>query len=371
MRSDRIVSLDVFRGLTIALMILVNATGAGAAPYTVLAHSAWFGFTLADLVFPSFLFAMGNALAFVLSRPMTDRQFRKKIFERVVLLFLIGFLMYWYPFVHFTAEGTLAINPLADTRIMGVLQRTALTYGLAALFVRRCSVKQIVLIGLGLLIGYWGLLLWGAPEGFAFSKSANLGSRIDVLILGQSHLLTWDNGFEPEGLLGTLPATVNVLAGYLAGRLLQQAPDRCRAALLAAACGLALAAAGLIWSQWFPLSKKLWTGSFVLLTVGIDLIVLAALVLTFDVKKVVAGREFFSVFGMNPLALYLFSELLPPSAALLSPVLGGDPSYWIGVTIYQNLAPGPFGALLCAASYMLLCWVVGYGLYRRNLFVRL
>ena len=371
MRSDRIVSLDVFRGLTIALMILVNAAGAGSPPYTALAHSPWFGFTLADLVFPSFLFAMGNALAFVLCRPMTDRQFRKKIFERVVLLFLIGFLMYWYPFVHFTAEGTVAVNSLADTRIMGVLQRTALTYGFAAILVRRYSPKQIVLIGLGLLVGYWGLLLLGAPEGCAFSKSVNLGSRIDVLILGQSHLLTWDDGFEPEGLLGTLPATVNVLAGYLAGRLLQHTPDRCRTTLHASVCGLALIAAGLIWSQWFPLSKKLWTGSFVLLTVGIDLIVLAVLVLLFDVRKIVAGKKFFSVFGMNPLALYLFSELLPPSAALLSPLLGEDPSYWIGVTVYQHLAPGPFGALLCAASYMLLCWGVGYGLYRRNLFVRL
>ncbi|MDE2111129.1 MAG: DUF1624 domain-containing protein [Alphaproteobacteria bacterium] len=371
MQPARVLSLDVFRGLTICVMIIVNTMGAGATPYWFLVHADWIGFTLADLVFPSFLFVMGNALAFVLQKPMSERAFFAKIFRRSVILFLLGFLMYWYPFVHLNADLSFALNPISQTRIMGVLQRIALCYALAALCARYLNLKQIVFVSAVLLIGYWGLLLWGAPPGLAFSKAHNFGSMIDTLVLGPSHLWRWDDGFEPEGLLGTLPATVNVLAGFVVGRYLLQSSASDRKVFHTAFWGVILIVAGIVLDHWFPISKKLWTGSFVLLTTGLDLVLLSALIWLLDVKKITVGVGFFDIFGKNPLVIYLFSELLLPTLALLTVFTRVDPYQWIGVELFQRLAPGALGSLLCAVAYMLLCWGFGYVLYRKRIFIRL
>lgn len=364
MGKDRILSLDIFRGMTIALMIVVNTGGAGASPYPPLVHADWFGFTLADLVYPSFLFAMGNAMAIVLDRPMQTGPYFRKVAKRTIELFLLGYLMYWYPFVHYDAAGTLAFNPIATTRIMGVLQRIAVCYGLAAVIVRFVPVKRIAPVCLAILMAYWALLAFGAPPGLAYDKFGNLGMVIDRIVLGANHMLTWDEGFEPEGLLGCLPATVNVLGGYLIGRrLLRKTQNHLTPILVASAV---LIAAALVWNQWFPLSKKLWTGSFVLLTVGIDGIWLAALAAAYDLKKYRFAVKFFSTFGRHPLTIYLFSELLLPTLALTKPLFGTDPYAWVGIEIFQRLAPGPFGSLLCAVCFTLGCWLFGRLLLERK-----
>lgn len=353
MGKDRILSLDIFRGMTIVLMIVVNSAGPGAPPFPILVHPDWFGFTLADLVYPSFLFAMGNAMAIVLDRPMETGAYFRKIAKRTAVLFLLGYLMYWYPFVHYDASGALAINPIGTTRIMGVLQRIAVCYGLAAVVIRFVP-GRIVPVGLGMLLLYWALLEFGAPAGLAFDRIGNLGTVIDRAVLGSNHMLTYDGGFEPEGLLGCLPATVNVLAGYLLGRrLIARAP--LRPVVLA---GLVLVAAALVWSLWFPLSKKLWTGSFALLTIGIDCIWLAGMAAAYDVKKWRCAVGFFSTFGRHPLTIYLFSELLLPTLALAKPLLGTDPYVWVG-GVFQRLVPGAFGSLLCAIAFMLICRAFG------------
>ena len=370
MPVQRNAAIDIFRGLTVFLMIVVNTLGAGAEPYPFLVHAAWIGFTGADFVFPSFLFAMGCSLVFVLKRPMRERAFLAKIGRRALLLFAIGFLMYWYPFVHLNPDGGFSLNRLADTRIMGVLQRLALCYFLAALAARYLSPKQIAVLGLAILVSYWGLLVWGAPPGEAFDKLGNLGTEIDRLVLGPSHMWHWDDGFEPEGLLGTLPATVNVLAGFLVCRTLIAAPATARRVLLLGLGGVALVAAALFWSPWFPLSKKLWTGSFVLLTVGLDCVLMAGLVALFDLAALPRTR-FFDILGTNPLAIYLFSELVIPTQALFKAVIKTDPYQWIGIHLFQAVAPGALGTLLCGLAYTMLCWLFGYILYRKRIFIRL
>ncbi|MGZ6017192.1 MAG: acyltransferase family protein [Phenylobacterium sp.] len=367
--AERFRSLDVFRGLAVALMIVVNTPGPGARPYPWLIHAKWFGFTGADWVFPSFLFAVGCSMVFAFQRPATHGQFAVKILRRAALIFLLGFLMYWFPFVHREA-GSWALNPFADTRVMGVLQRIALCYALAAFAVRYLSVRMLPELSVLLLLGYWAILVAFDPAD-PFSKLGNAGTHLDRWVLGQGHLYRRDGGFDPEGLLGTLPATVNVIAGFLTARYLTQASDRRRALVRMALAGLALGAVALAWSPLFPIAKKLWTGSFVLLTVGSDLVVLAAIAALVENRPPNPATRFFEVFGRNPLVIYLFSELLVTSLRLIEVTPGMDPYDWVGVNLFQAAIPGALGSLICAIAYALVCWLLGWALDRLNIIVKL
>jgi len=368
--AARFLSLDVFRGLAVCLMIVVNTPGPGAHPYPWLVHARWFGFTAADAVFPSFLFAVGCSMSFAFAQRPTAGAFALKVLRRAALIFLLGFLMYWYPFVH-REVGAWTLSPFADTRVMGVLQRIALCYALAAFAVRYLSPRWLVGLSALLLLGYWGLLLGFGPPGDPFSKLGNAGARLDLFVLGASHLYRRDGGFDPEGLLGTLPATVNVIAGYLAARYIQAAGGRRAALTRMALLGLLLAIAAYAWTPLFPMSKKLWSGSFVLLTVGMDLVLLAALAAALEGRAPNPAARFFQVFGLNPLAIYLFSELFVTTLQRIEVAPGAGVYDWIGANLFQAAAPGPLGSLLCAIAYMLTCWLLGYVLDRRRIVVRL
>lgn len=365
----RDLSLDVFRGLAVALMIVVNTPGPGAHPYRWLIHAKWFGFTAADWVFPSFLFAMGCGMAFAFQKPTSHGAFAVKVLRRTALIFLFGFLMYWYPFVHHTDAGWIA-NPFADTRVMGVLQRIALCYAIAAFAVRYLSPRRLVSLSVLLLAGYWAILLAYGDPADPLSKLGNAGTRLDLMVFGQAHLYRRDGGFDPEGLLGTLPATVNVIAGYLAARYLTQAPDRRRAALLMALAGVILTCGAVALNPAFPIAKKLWTSSFVLLTVGLDLVLLAALAAVLKGRPPNPATRVFQVFGQNPLVIYLFSELFVTTLRQFEVAPGVDPYDWVGLQ-FQAVAPGALGSLLCAIAYTGVCWLLGWLMDRRGLVVRL
>lgn len=367
--ASRFLSLDVFRGLTVCLMIVVNTAGPGARPFEQLIHAKWFGFTAADAVFPSFLFAVGCSMAFAFSRPIPLPAFSAKVAKRTALIFLLGFLMYWYPFVHHV-DGHWALAPFSQTRVMGVMQRIALCYAIAAFAARYLSPRWILGLCGGLLLGYWAILL-GFGDGDPYSKLGNAGTKLDLLVVGRNHLYRKDGGFDPEGLLGTLPATVNVLAGYLAARALRQASDGRKTLIRMAGLGGVLILAALAWSPWFPIAKKLWTGSFALLTVGLDLILLAALAALLEGREPNAATRFFQVFGLNPLVIYLFSELFVITLRQFEVADGLDPYEWIGIHIFQAVAPGGLGSLLCAVGYMLVCWLLGWVMYRRGMVVKL
>ncbi|MDF0543793.1 heparan-alpha-glucosaminide N-acetyltransferase domain-containing protein [Sphingobium sp. H39-3-25] len=366
---QRFPSLDIFRGATIFLMILVNTAGPGAPAFPALVHADWFGFTLADLVFPSFLFAMGNAMSFSLRRPVAAGPYLTRLLRRGAIIFTIGFLMYWYPFVRHDADGW-SMAPFALTRVPGVLQRLALCYILAGLLVRWLDWKPLLAVCALLLLGYWAILLGMSLPGEAFSKFGNAGTRLDLFLLSPEHLYKKDGGFDPEGFLGTLPATVNVLAGYLAGLAILRAGSLDKTLRAMAVIGAALAVLGLAWNPWFPISKKLWTGSFVLLTVGLDLILLATASWLFEIKGLHHGKRFFTILGRNPLAIYLFSELFVITLNIVQVPGFGGLYDWIGIALFQALFPGPVGSLLCAFTYTMLCWVVGWALDRKNLILK-
>ncbi|AXY75971.1 DUF5009 domain-containing protein [Paraflavitalea soli] len=372
--NERFLSLDIFRGLTICFMIIVNSAGWGAPSYAPLDHAAWFGFTPTDLVFPSFLFAVGNALSFSKTKYTSDAAFLSKVFKRTLIIFLLGYLMYWFPFFHRTADGSWAFNPISHTRILGVLQRIALCYCIAALLIHYMQGKGLIAISIAFLLGYWALLyLFGEP-GQELTRLGNAGTKLDVLLLGNDHLYHEGGGpvaFDPEGILSTLPAVVNVIGGYLAGIFIQQKGKSFEtiARLLIAAAVLLFIA--LFWAQFFPLAKKLWTSTFVLLTVGLDLVILSLLIYAIEIKHWKRGTGFFLVFGKNPLAIYLLSELLFVTFLMIMVQPHTSFYQWVNQFFFQKLLPGPLGSLAFAVSFMLLCWLVGYWLHKRKIYIKI
>ncbi len=367
-RPERFASLDMFRGATIFLMIVVNTAGAGGA-FTQLQHAPWFGFTLADLIYPSFLFAVGNAMSFALTRPMPEHVFLRRVFKRAALIFLLGVLMYWFPFVTHQADGSWVAKPFADTRLTGVLQRIALCYLLGALCARYLKPSQLVMVAIGLVVAHWAILVGLSPTGEAFGRYKNAGTLFDLWLIGPEHLYKKDHGFDPEGLLGTLPATANVIAGYLTGLAIQRWGKHAATVGRLAAIGAGLVVVALLLSPVLPIGKKLWTGSFVALTVGIDLILLGAVLWLVEIRGVKVGRSFLQMLGRNPLAIYLFSELLVVVLELIH--VNGEGLYtWVGRNAFQPVTPGPVGSLLCALAYTLICCAFGWVLDRKGIILK-
>ncbi|MEY3432480.1 MAG: hypothetical protein RL131_416, partial [Bacteroidota bacterium] len=210
--QQRFTALDVFRGLTLCFMIIVNNQH-GAEAFAPLLHAEWDGFTPTDLVFPSFLFAVGNAMAFTMPglQKMGNAAVLKKIGKRTFLIFLIGYLLYWFPFFYVSDAGAWSLKPIENTRIFGVLQRIALCYGMAALMIHFLKTKTIYIISGLILLGYWALLLLGGD----MTMLGNFGTKLDIWLIGESHMYHGEGvAFDPEGFTSTFPSVVNVLIGY-------------------------------------------------------------------------------------------------------------------------------------------------------------
>ena len=376
--AQRFIALDVFRGMTICFMIIVNTGGSIAPgmghPFAPLLHAQWHGFTPTDLVFPSFLFAVGNAMSFSLGRyrELGDGAFLKKILSRTILIFLLGYLMYWFPFFRLDGSGHVIGFPIGETRIMGVLQRIALCYFFGALFIRYFSVRALVVISAILLLGYWIILLAFGDSQQPFSMLGHAGHPLDKMILGTKHMYHGEEvPFEPEGILGTLPAIVNLLIGYLAGKFIQRSGKNYETIAKLMLAGAALIFIALCWNMIFPINKKLWTSPFVLLTTGIDCLLISSLLYIMEIK----GKnnnwwtKFFVVFGRNPLIIYLLSELLA-TVMYMAQVNGKSFYEWINDVLFQTIAPGAIGSLLFAVTYMLFCWSVGWLLNKRKIYIR-
>jgi predicted acyltransferase len=294
----RLESLDVFRGLTIAGMILVSTPGTWEAVYPQLEHAVWNGWTLADLVFPFLLFAMGAAVPFALARRRGTTSLRWHVLRRAALLFVLGLLL----------NAIEAPRPLsfATFRIPGVLQRIALVYLVVSWLTERTSTRTQVGVAVGALLGYWAVLVVTPVPGCAvpvLSGECNIGSFIDRSVFGRHMLHTaWD----PEGLLSTVPAIATALAGVFAGDWLKDSGARYRTSTLLAA-GVAAALVALAWHRVFPINKNLWTSSFALLSAGFAAQLLAACHWVLDVRGWRGWSWPFIAFGRNPLAGYFLS----------------------------------------------------------------
>lgn len=373
--NARFVSLDVFRGMTICFMIIVNTPGSGATPFSPLLHADWHGFTPTDLVFPSFLFAVGNAMSFAMKKyhELGTSAVLMKIAKRTALIFLLGYLMYWFPFFKINEAGEVINFPISQTRIMGVLQRIAICYGIASLLVYFLSSRKVIWLSAFLLVWYWiTLLVWGFPED-PFGLHGNAGLLLDRFLFGEDHLYH-DHGiiFEPEGLLSTIPAIVNVIIGYYAGVFVQEKGKGYESIAKLLLTGSLLIFLALCWNMIFPINKKLWTSSFVLLTTGIDLVIMAALIYAIEIRTWNRWNwtRFFIIPGKNPLFIYLLSELLLIVLFMIPISSGGSLFDLFNTAIFQKLAPGPLGSLLFAICYMLLCWSVAFSLDKRKIYVR-
>ena len=369
--TERFTALDVFRGMTVCFMIIVNTPGNYETTFSPLLHANWHGFTPTDLVFPSFLFAVGNALSFVLNR--WEHQSRAlvlgKILKRTLLIFFLGFLMYWFPFVDHAPGGGYTFRPLHGTRIMGVLQRIALVYCFSALMLYFLKTKTTVILTVLMLILYWPVLYFFGEQSDPYSLTGNAALKLDLLILGPAHLYKGEGiPFDPEGLLSTLPAIGNVVAGFVAGKMIREKGKTYETLTRLLLAGVTFIAIAYFWHSLFPVNKKLWTSSFVLYTVGLDCVVLAAILYLIDFLKITRWTYFFEVFGRNPLFIYLLSEVIV--ILLWFIVVREKSAYsWLYHKVFSN-AGGYLGSLFFALFVMMSCWVVGWWMDRRKIYVR-
>lgn len=370
-QQARFLALDVFRGMTICFMIIVNSPGSWSIIYGPLEHANWHGFTPTDLVFPSFLFAVGNAMAFVMHKyeAQGDAAFWRKTVKRTLLIFVIGFLMYWFPFFE-KVNGSWTVSPFSETRVLGVLQRIALCYFFAAVILHYGSRKTAVWFSVFALIGYWIIMYVFGDAGDPYSITGNAGIKLDLAILGDKHMYHGEGiAFDPEGILSTLPSIVNVIAGFLAGEFIRKHGNSYETIARLMIVGAVLIFAALTWDMAFPINKKLWTSSFVLLTVGIDLLILSTLIYLIEIINFRRGTYFFVVFGRNPLFIYLLSEIL---LMVLYMIPAGDYSLqqWFYKDLFGSFASPINASLLFALFFMMLNWLVGYVLDRNKVYIR-
>ncbi|PZX53815.1 putative acyltransferase [Algoriphagus ratkowskyi] len=370
--SNRYLALDVLRGLTIAFMIVVNTAGDWSNLFAPLAHASWHGFTPTDLVFPTFLFVVGNAMSFSMKKlqQMPSSEFFKKVGKRTVLIFLIGWLLNAFPFYDISATGAISFIDLTEVRLFGVLQRIALCYFFASIVLYYGGIKFGWIFSTIALLGYWAIMYFFGDAGDPYSLTGNAAIKLDLALIGPERMYGGEGiPFDPEGILSTLPGIVNVIAGYLAGKMIQKLGNTMDAVKKLIAIGLVLIVVCYAWHIFFPINKKIWTSSYVLLTTGIDLFLLALLVAVIEIKNWRDWTYFFEVFGRNPLILYVLSGLV---VTLLSMIPIGDTT--IKGFIYQNfytswLSP-KMASFLFASSYMMIIWLIGLWMDKRKIYIK-
>lgn len=388
--ANRLISLDVFRGITIAGMILVNNPGTWSHVYPPLLHADWHGWTPTDFIFPFFLFIMGVAMVYsftkVKERGAGMTTLHLKILRRTVILFLLGVLIQLIP-IDFPAGYNWFRDTFAQVRIMGVLQRIALVYLAASLIVLHTSRRTQFFIGAGLLLGYWALMkLVPFPvmmNGTAVThigtldKEINLAAYVDDLLL---HGHTWVKGtyfhHDPEGLLSTLPAIVTCLFGVFTGYWLQEAKDEQKSGYEIVAglffFGLVCVVIGQVWHFWFPINKPIWTSSYVVFTGGMALLFLAMCYYLIDIKQVSGWSKPFVIFGTNALAFYVLAAVVTRLTLMIR--VGAENvrlKTWIYEHAYASWLSDINASLAYALVYILFWLMVMSLFYRNRIFIKL
>ena len=382
-QNSRLLSLDILRGITIAGMIMVNNPGSWEYAYAPLKHAHWHGLTPTDLVFPFFMFIMG------VSTFMSLRKFNFtptsaavwKVVRRTILIFVIGLALGWFgQLMRGLAAGEsfgVAASHFDTLRILGVLQRLALAYGLAALIALLIKDKQLPWIIATLLAGYYLILRYG--RGFEMSEE-NIIAVVDKALWGPAHMYK-DNtpegvriALDPEGLLSTIPSIAHVLIGFLFGKMIVENRNNHTKVEKLLIWGTILAFSGLLLQYGCPINKKIWSPTFVLVTTGFAAQLLGLLIWIIDIHKKEKWSRFFHAFGVNPLIVYVF-------AGVLANLVGNIRFAWQGETIsvksftysvlIQPWAGNYFGSLLYALLFVTVCWLFGYILYKKNIYIKL
>jgi predicted acyltransferase len=426
--NDRLVSLDVFRGMTIAGMVLVNNPGTWSAIYGPLKHAEWHGITPTDYIFPFFLFIVGVAIPIALARHVRDRPDRGvylKILSRAAKIFALGLLIYAIPFFDFVKTAApqsikllitlsfaaalffylvdrrilagiiagisvLAIAAIyaagieivwydiATMRIPGVLQRIAVCYLIVSLIHLHTDWKQQVGIAAALLLIYWLLMTLmpvpGCDVATIDDKACNLSAYVDRMILTEAHLWSSAKVFDPEGILSTLPALVTTISGVLTGTWLRNDRSKTEKACGLFFAGTILLAAGWSWGLIFPINKSLWTSSYVLYTSGLALLTLGVCYWLIDAKGIRRWSTPFIIFGVNALALYVFSGIMSNLLWQLrvTGATGASASLqeWIFANFFLSWAAPVDASIAFAVSYVLLWLLLMWLLYRKRIYIK-
>jgi len=338
--GSRLVSLDAFRGLAIVLMVLVNV---GGLSFSQLQHSSWNGLTIADAVFPFFLWIMGVSMVFSFSKRIKEAQSKRELFlhilKRSAILFAIGFFL-----------NLLSNFDFSTVRIFGVLQRIAMTYFLAGIVMLYFKPKKQAIIAVALLIAYWLLLKLVPVPGYGagvLEVGKNLPQYVDTALL-KGHM--WQPYGDPEGLLSTIPALATVLFGVLIGNYLV-ADNEKRKAPPIFLFGVGLSAAGYAMGFWLPINKQLWTSSFAVLTAGLACVILSIGYWLFDLNSNKLWSSPFVVFGRNAISVYVLGILISSLLYIIKPSWNASP--------------------LFVLSYVLLLFAVAYVMYRNKFFLKI
>lgn len=367
--TDRLISLDVFRGLTIAGMVLVNNPGSWADIYWPLAHAEWHGWTPTDLIFPFFLFIVGVAIPLAFGRRVdaggTQRDLYLKVIKRTLIIFALGLFLNGFPFFN-----------LSTIRIPGVLQRIAVCYLLASIVFLKIRVRTQLVIVMMLLLVYWLLMACLSAPGFPtgdLSKEGSVASFIDRVVLG-SHIWSQGKVYDPEGLLSTIPALATTLLGVLTGQWLRTTKsdyEKVAGMFVAGICCLVI---GWAWNPFFPINKSLWTSSYVLFTGGLALQLLAFCYWLIDIKNYRAWAKPFEVFGVNAIALFVGSGIMAKLMGIIKipRADGSRPALktWIYSSLFAWWAPPKVASLAFAIAFILLWLGLMWILYRRKIFIK-
>lgn len=389
MKTERLVSLDVFRGVTVAGMLLVNNPGTWSAIYPPLAHAPWHGWTPTDLIFPFFLFIVGITTELSLrarrARGDDEGAIVRQVLRRGALIFLFGLLLSGFPFFTWppTLEGASflerVVHRVEHWRIMGVLQRIGLAYLCGALLTLRTTLRQQLLIVAALLCGYWALMTLvpvpdtGVPGRFVLDKPDQLLSAwLDRTVLGVDHLWSGAKTWDPEGLLSTLPAIATMICGTFAGRWIaeQQRPLTERLAAMFAVGALAMML-GLMWHWVFPINKNIWTSSYVVFTAGIGAVSLATCMWAIDVMQWRRWTFPFVIYGVNPMLAFLGSGLMARLIASLwtwETAEGTRTSLqaFVFKTVYASWLPPREASFAYAVSFVALWFLILWGAWKRG-----
>ncbi len=361
---ERLVSLDVFRGITIAGMVLVNNPGSWEHIYWPLEHAAWSGWTPTDLVFPFFLFIVGVSITLALGKRLerggSHRDVYLKIIKRTLIIFAIGLFLNGFPYFS-----------LAELRIPGVLQRIAVCYFFASIIFLNTKIRTQIAIIVALVLGYWLLVKFVPAPGYAagdLTKEGSLPSYVDRVVFGK-HVWAQAKVYDPEGLLSTIPAIATTLIGVLTGHWLRTEKTRYEKAAGMFVVGAICVALGWAWNAFFPINKALWTSSYVLFTGGLALQFLAFCYWLIDIKGYRRWAKPFEVFGLNAIALYVVADLIAVSLGLIK-VGEGSLGGWIYDRVFASWASPVNASLAFAICFVLVCLVLMWILYRRRIFLK-
>ena len=368
--KHRLLSLDVFRGITVAAMILVNNPGDWGNIYAPLKHADWNGCTPTDLIFPFFLFIVGVSIVFALSskkeQPENHQQLILSALKRSAILFGLGLFLSLFPYFDFTT-----------VRILGVLQRIAIVYFFCAVIFIKLDPKAYWKWFFGILVAYWAIMtLIPVPDiGYAnLGKETNLGAWIDRLILTENHTWKQSKTWDPEGILSTLPAIGTGLFGLMIGGILKR-KDQAEADKIAWIFSLGTIAViiGLIWDLVFPINKSLWTSSYVMYAGGLAAIGLALCYWLIDVKGYTKFTSPFVVYGVNAITVFFASGLIPKILSLIKVNLNGEQvgaKVWLYETFYTPYL-SPYNASLAGAiTFILIWWFILWLMYRKNIIIK-